>query len=61
LRQFPEQLGSIASVIGNDKSASIRQLHWHRRLDVKRPYRRCTGSHDPEVVMIEAVVPINAD
>jgi transposase-like protein len=30
-------------------------------LDEKRPYRRCAGSHDPEVVMIEAVVPIKAD
>jgi hypothetical protein len=27
----------------------------------KRPYRRCAGSHHPEVVMIEAVVPIKAD
>ena len=44
-----------------EKSASIRQPHWHRNLDVKRPYRRCAGSHDPEVVMIEAVVPIKAD
>jgi hypothetical protein len=32
-----------------------------RQVDVKRPYRRCAGSHDPEVVMIEAIVPIKAD
>jgi hypothetical protein len=31
----------VAIKIGTDKSASIRQPHWHRRLDVKRPTRRC--------------------
>jgi hypothetical protein len=30
----------------------------HRHLAVKRPYRRCAGSHDPRVVMIKAVVGI---
>src|ERR1022692_3568464 len=45
----------------NRRSARSRQPHWHRHLDVKRPYRRCAGSHDPEAVMIEAVVPIKAD
>jgi len=43
------------------KWASILQPHWHRHLDVKRPYRGCAGGHDPEVVMIEAVVPVKAD
>src|ERR1019366_156423 len=28
-----------------EKSASIRQPHWHRHLDVKRPFRR-TGMPD---------------
>jgi hypothetical protein len=32
-----------------------------RQVDGKRAYRRSAGSHDPEVVMIEAVVPIKAD
>ena len=27
--------------ISNDKSASIRQPHWHRHLDVKRPTLTC--------------------
>jgi hypothetical protein len=31
------------------------------QVDEKRPYRRCAGSHDPEPVMIKAVVPIKAD
>jgi hypothetical protein len=59
---------SAALVIGQKpawgllpESATIRQLHWHRHFDVKRPYRRCAGSHGPEVVMIEAVVLIKAD
>jgi hypothetical protein len=30
-------------------------------LDEKRPYRRCAGGHDPEVVMNEAVVQVKAD
>jgi hypothetical protein len=33
----------------------------HGHLDVKRMYRRCSGSHHPEAVMIEAIVPIKAD
>src|SRR5271165_7424702 len=33
-----------------DESASIRQPHWHRQLDVKRPYRRCAGGQVPEAV-----------
>jgi hypothetical protein len=45
--------------IPSDKSASGDGTA--RQLDVKRPYRRCAGSHNPEVVMIEAIVPIKAD
>jgi hypothetical protein len=43
-------------VPGNPEIAAVRS-----QVDEKRANRRCGDSHDPEVVMIEAVVAIKAD
>src|ERR1019366_5531742 len=43
-RKRPPQSGFVQTgmwEITNDKSASIRQPHWHRHLDVKRPTLSC--------------------
>src|SRR5271157_5819412 len=37
------------------KSASIRQPHWHRQLDVKRPTRRSATPDSPEVLFWEPI------
>jgi hypothetical protein len=58
-------VGETARHIGPKPACGklLREVGQHpvaaRQLDGERPYRRCAGNHDPEVVMIEAVVPMN--
>src|ERR1035437_4793447 len=46
---FPSHVAGITPY----KSASIRQPHWHRHLDVKRPTRRSATPDSPEVLLGE--------